>query len=129
MADPSTDSTAKELDVRADEDQGGAPLPQCPNSSCPACPNESGTMSTPSPGAYFLWELTEPARPRLVGELRKLSNGDVSFQYDATWLTDGYALSPDLPPTTQEYPAVHRHAREKAAPGDVDDHRTLKQVD
>ncbi len=80
-------------------------------------------MSTPSPGAYFLWELTEPAKPRLVGELRKLIHGDVSFQYDATWLSDGYALSPDLPLTTQEYPAVHRHARDKAAPGAVDDAR------
>ena len=80
-------------------------------------------MSTPSPSAYFLWELTTPTAPRLVGELRKLSNGDVSFQYDASWLTDGYALSPDLPLSTQEFPAVHRHMREKAAPGAVDDAR------
>jgi serine/threonine-protein kinase HipA len=80
-------------------------------------------MSTPSPGAYFLWELTQPAQPRLLGELRKLSNGDVSFQYDPGWLQHGYALSPDLPLTTQEYPPVHRRLREKAAPGAVDDAR------
>lgn len=80
-------------------------------------------MSTLSPSAYFLWELSDPATPRLIGELRKLSTGDVSLQYHPTWLANGYALSPDLPLTTQEYPAVHRRMRDKAAPGAVDDAR------
>jgi serine/threonine-protein kinase HipA len=80
-------------------------------------------MSTPSPLAYFLWELSTPSSPRLVGELRRLNNGDVSLQYDTRWMERGYALSPDLPLTTQEYPAIHRRMREKAAPGAVDDAR------
>lgn len=80
-------------------------------------------MSTKSPDAYFLWELTDPTLPRFVGELRKLSNGDVSLQYDASWIETGYALSSDLPLSSTEYPAIFRRMREKAAPGAVDDAR------
>ena len=73
-------------------------------------------MSSPSPSAYFLWAITDPAVPALVGELRRLSNGDVSLQYGATWLKSGYALSPDLPLIDTEYLAIHRRMRDKAAP-------------
>lgn len=81
-------------------------------------------MSSKLPDAYFLWELTSPPTPRLVGELHKLTNGDVSLQYDAEWRKNGYALSPDLPLNgIEDFLPVHRRGREKAAPGAVEDAR------
>ena len=80
-------------------------------------------MSSQSPMGFFLWELTRPEVPSLVGELRRLSNGDVSLQYDASWIIHGYAISPDMPLIDREYPAIHRRLRDKAAPGAVDDAR------
>ena len=80
-------------------------------------------MSTPTPAGYFLWELGKPEAPALVGELRKLGNGDVSLQYAASWLESGYPLSPDMPLIDREYTPLHRRMRNKAAPGAVDDAR------
>ncbi len=80
-------------------------------------------MSPPSPANYFLWALTTPKVPVLVGQLHKLSNGDVSLQYGASWIQSGYPLSPDIPLINREHPAIHRRMRDKAAPGAVDDAR------
>jgi serine/threonine-protein kinase HipA len=50
----------------------------------------------------YLWWLGEPRNTRLVGTLRLLvqagsrSNG-VSLEYDQSWLSNGFALSEDLP--------------------------------
>jgi serine/threonine-protein kinase HipA len=81
-------------------------------------------MSSPSPKSYFLWVLTDPVNPVLAGELRRLSNGDVSLQYHQAWRESGYALSPDLPLVgIDEFLPNHRRMREKAAPGAIEDAR------
>lgn len=52
----------------------------------------------------YLWWLTDPARPRLVGELRLIrSNRSVSLRYAPGWLQRGIALSEDLPLIDQEF--------------------------
>jgi serine/threonine-protein kinase HipA len=46
----------------------------------------------------FLWLLTEPARPVLVGELDLMrTTKGVSLRYSDAWLERGFALSEDLP--------------------------------
>lgn len=54
-----------------------------------------------APGnALFVWELSNPPAPTLVGQVGLALGGrSVSFDYDAQWLQSGYALSGDLPLT------------------------------
>lgn len=53
----------------------------------------------------YLWYLADPARPVLVGELNLVKTGvrGVSLKYDPQWLSQGFALSEDLPLTDLEY--------------------------
>ena len=52
----------------------------------------------------YVWWLAEPARPRLVGELRLIrSNRSVSLRYAPGWLQRGLPLSEDLPLIDQEF--------------------------
>lgn len=53
----------------------------------------NAAMSTPLPEAYSLWALADSSAPRLVGALRKLSNGDVSLHYADSWIAHGYAIA------------------------------------
>ncbi len=55
-----------------------------------------------SPGnALFVWELSDPTAPTLVGQVGLALGGrSLSFDYDANWLQFGYALSGDLPLTS-----------------------------
>ena len=67
-----------------------------------------------------LWILTDPARPRPVGELRLVrGNQSVSLRYAPGWLDDGFALSEDLPLIDEEFVPAERNA----VAGAVDDAR------
>jgi serine/threonine-protein kinase HipA len=68
----------------------------------------------------FLWLLTRPEQPMLVGELNMVRTlRGVSLRYADSWLQHGFALSEDLPLLAQEFlPAQH-----DTAPGAVDDAR------
>jgi serine/threonine-protein kinase HipA len=67
-----------------------------------------------------LWWLGEPASPVLVGEL-SLAHGarGVSFQYTPEWRKAGFALSEDLPLTSDLFVPRDRDV----APGAIDDAR------
>jgi serine/threonine-protein kinase HipA len=68
----------------------------------------------------YLWWLTQPNKPRLVGALASVFGGkSVSLRYDAAWLANGVALSEDLPLLPMEHLPSHA---ERAA-GAVDDAR------
>ena len=48
--------------------------------------------------SMFLWWLTDPAAPRLIGELSLVDKArGVALRYSETWLKSGTALSEDLP--------------------------------
>ena len=67
-----------------------------------------------------LWFLGDPAKPRLVGELRLVSAGKgVSLSYAASWLETGFPLSEDLPLVAIE----HLPRSKGVAAGAVDDAR------
>ena len=76
-----------------------------------------------APAELFVWMLTDPLKPVLVGKLERLSNGDVSLTYSESWIKSGFPLSADLPLALNEYAPVHRRARQPAAPGALDDAR------
>lgn len=68
----------------------------------------------------FLWLLTAPAQPRLIGELNTVrSLHGVSLRYAETWREDGFALSEDLPLGGDEFLPTERDT----AAGAVDDAR------
>jgi serine/threonine-protein kinase HipA len=68
----------------------------------------------------FLWLLTNPREPRLVGELSLVPTGrGVSLRYAETWLRNGFPLSEDLPLLTQEFVPTEKDI----AIGAVDDAR------
>jgi serine/threonine-protein kinase HipA len=76
------------------------------------------------PDALFLWWLADPAQPRLVGTLRGVRRqprqpGGVSLEYSPAWLTDGIALSEDLPLKSGEF----LPPEQDGAAGAVDDAR------
>jgi serine/threonine-protein kinase HipA len=58
-----------------------------------------------------LWLLTEPTRPRYVGQLRLVDAGKgVSLQYGPAWLNSGFPLSEDLPLVNiEQRPRWKRH--------------------
>lgn len=74
----------------------------------------------PRHDALTLWYLANPARPRLVGQLRLMvaSGKGVSLTYAQAWLASGFALSEDLPLVANEF-----EPRPLAAAGAVDDAR------
>jgi len=58
---------------------------------------EQERVYTPGPQLY-LWYLGDPQTPRLVGDLTLVMNGrGVALQYSREWMTNGFALSEDLP--------------------------------
>jgi serine/threonine-protein kinase HipA len=68
----------------------------------------------------YLWLLTQPQQPVLVGELNLLrSTRGVSLHYAEDWLQRGFALSEDLPLVDEEL----LPAEQGAAAGAVDDAR------
>jgi serine/threonine-protein kinase HipA len=68
----------------------------------------------------YLWLLTEPSEPILVGELHLVrSSQGVSLQYAEEWLRAGFPLSEDLPLIQQEFLPAERGT----AAGAVDDAR------
>ena len=80
-------------------------------------------MSTPVPQRLFVWMLSDPMHPMLVGQVNRLTNGDVSLAYCDAWAASGFALSEDMPLGLGEYLPVHRQGRQTAAPGALDDAR------
>ena len=76
-----------------------------------------------APAELFVWMLTDPRKPALVGKLERLSSGDVSLTYSESWIKSGFPLSADLPLARIEYAPAHRRARQPAAPGALDDAR------
>lgn len=80
-------------------------------------------MSTAMPPKLYAWMLAGPAPPRLIGQLNRLQNGDVSLTYCAAWIDSGFVLSADLPLSPNEYRPRHRRHRQTAAPGALDDAR------
>lgn len=67
-----------------------------------------------------LWWLGEPASPALIGQLSLAHGGrGVSFQYDPEWRKAGFALSEDLPLTSDLFVPRERDV----APGAIDDAR------
>ena len=68
----------------------------------------------------FLWLLTRPERPLLIGELNTVrTQRGVSLRYADEWIEHGFALSEDLPLVAEEF-----LPREKdTAAGAVDDAR------
>ena len=80
-------------------------------------------MSTPVPQRLFVWMLSDPMHPVLVGQVNRLANGDVSLTYCDAWAASGFALSEDLPLGLNEYLPAHRTAQQSAAPGALDDAR------
>lgn len=78
-----------------------------------------GVKYTPSDRLY-LWLLTRPQQPALIGELNLLrSSQGVSLRYTQSWLQGGFALSEDLPLIDEEF----RPAGKAMAAGAVDDAR------
>lgn len=83
-------------------------------------------MSEPRPkykpvDQLFLWLLTEPTQPVLIGELNMVrTSRGVSLRYDDSWIARGFALSEDLPLLAGE--EFLPHERDTAA-GAVDDAR------
>lgn len=73
----------------------------------------------------YLWYLEDPANPRYVGALKLVSAGKgVSLQYGKEWLTNGFALSEDLPLVNTEFLPPARLATDaQRAVGAVDDAR------
>src|SRR5262245_46192497 len=68
----------------------------------------------------YVWLLTQPAAPVLVGELDLIrSNQGVSLRYAQSWLEDGFALSEDLPLIDEQF----LPAEKATAAGAVDDAR------
>ena len=68
----------------------------------------------------FLWLLTDPAQPTLVGELNTVrSLHGVSLRYAEAWRQGGFALSEDLPLGGEEFLPTERDT----AAGAVDDAR------
>lgn len=52
----------------------------------------------------FLWLLTEPARPVLIGDLNMVrTQRGVSLRYADSWIERGFALSEDLPLVPGEF--------------------------
>ena len=46
----------------------------------------------------YLWLLTQPARPTLIGELNLVRAAQsVSLHYAQSWMSGGFALSEDMP--------------------------------
>ncbi|MCY7319299.1 MAG: type II toxin-antitoxin system HipA family toxin [Ramlibacter sp.] len=67
-----------------------------------------------------LWWVGDPAQPRLIGELRLVTGQrSVALTYDRSWLTDGFALSEDLPLTAELFVPKEKDV----AVGAVDDAR------
>ena len=78
-----------------------------------------GAGYTPSDRLY-LWLLTQPQRPRPVGELNLVrTTHGVSLRYADSWLSSGFALSEDLPLIGGEF----LPAEKDTAAGAVDDAR------
>ena len=74
---------------------------------------------TPSDRLY-LWLLTQPLRPALVGELTLVrATQGVSLRYAESWLRGGFPLSEDMPLIAQEFMPVDKGL----AAGAVDDAR------
>lgn len=68
----------------------------------------------------FLWLLTDPDQPVLIGELNTVrSSRGVSLRYAPSWLARGFALSEDLPLIAEEFLPRERDT----AAGAVDDAR------
>ena len=68
----------------------------------------------------FLWLLTTPEQPRLIGELNTVrSLRGVSLRYAPSWVAGGFALSEDLPLGGDEFLPTERDT----AAGAVDDAR------
>ena len=72
-----------------------------------------------------LWYLGDPATPRYIGALKLVSAGKgVSLHYGKAWLTNGFALSEDLPLIDNEFlPPGRLAADTQRAVGAVDDAR------
>ncbi len=73
----------------------------------------------------YLWYLDDPAKARYVGALKLVSAGKgVSLHYGKEWLTNGFALSEDLPLVNTEFLPPARLATDaQRAVGAVDDAR------
>ena len=72
------------------------------------------------PERLYLWMLTDPRRPRRVGELELVRPSEsISLRYAQGWLAQGFALSEDLPLIEQEFSPAER----RVAAGAVDDAR------
>ncbi len=68
----------------------------------------------------YLWLLTDPGRPVLVGDLELVRTlRGVSLRYDEAWLARGFALSEDLPLV----PGEHLPRERDSAAGAVEDAR------
>ncbi|HET7609841.1 MAG TPA: HipA N-terminal domain-containing protein, partial [Gammaproteobacteria bacterium] len=68
----------------------------------------------------YLWLLTVPADPVLIGELNLVrANRGVSLRYAEAWLERGFALSEDLPLVDEEFLPQEK----ETAVGAVDDAR------
>ena len=68
----------------------------------------------------YLWLLTQPQHPLLIGELSLVrSTQGVSLRYADSWLTNGFPLSEDLPLIEQEFLPTEKGT----AAGAVDDAR------
>ncbi|MEJ1965269.1 MAG: HipA domain-containing protein [Gammaproteobacteria bacterium] len=84
-------------------------------------PGRSAERSRYTPvDRLYLWLLTQPLRPVLVGELSLVrATQGVSLSYAESWLRGGFPLSEDLPLITQEF----LPADKGLAAGAVDDAR------
>ena len=73
----------------------------------------------------FLWCLADPGTPRYVGALKLVSAGKgVSLHYGEDWLSNGFALSEDMPLVDTEFlPPGRLAADTQRAVGAVDDAR------
>lgn len=82
--------------------------------------DRTGTVPYKPTDRLYLWLLTQPDQPVLIGELQIVrSLQGVSLRYDANWLRRGFPLSEDLPLIDQEF----LPAEKALAAGAVDDAR------
>jgi serine/threonine-protein kinase HipA len=81
---------------------------------------ESRTAPYRPKDRLYVWLLTHPHRPILVGEINLVrTTQGVSLRYDESWLRRGFALSEDLPLIDQEF----LPAEKGMAAGAIDDAR------
>src|SRR5262249_53927032 len=78
----------------------------------------------------FLWLLTRPERPVLIGELNTVrTQRGVSLRYADDWIEHGFALSEDLPLVAEDFLPREKDTAADAARPDRWGERVIRLID